>query len=65
MDTLQPRVQISEAENVPRAHYIRDVVSQKSFDGFSQVSENLLLDGIYVTLKTEFCVDQQLTPPPL
>lgn len=36
MDKLQPRVQISDAENVPRAHYIRDVVSQKTFDGFTQ-----------------------------
>eukprot|EP00731_Ephydatia_muelleri_P025995 Em0018g95a len=35
MDKLQPRVQISDAENVPRAQYVRDVVSQKTFDSFS------------------------------
>ena len=46
MDRLQPRVQINEAENVARAHYIRDVVSQKSFDGFTEVSENCVLSGL-------------------
>lgn len=35
MDKFQPRVQISDAENVPRAHYVCDVVSQKTFEDFS------------------------------